>query len=300
MEYRRRRRRRRSRSGGSGSGAGRVVVVLLLAAGVIYLVSASKVGTWLAEKVIAPVFATIETALMGRDSGDDGGDTQTGDGLVLNPDGGKQETASLQLPALDAYLLQMGVYSQQANAQTQAQLIRARGAAGYILQSDDGRYRVMASAYADAASLASVREQLTDEGIETASHQLTMAGAVFDVKGTADQIEVLEGAFSGFDAAIAAMGELAIRFDKDNMAIEDARPELRELRTTLENLLGQLGNIPEAGILTAVKTCYQAGISSLNPLVDGETSVFLEYSSMLKRAHLEMIWAYYQLLGSAV
>lgn len=296
MEYRRRRRRRR-RSAGTGSGAGKVVVVLLLAAGVIYLVSASKVGTWLAQQVIAPVFATIETALMGRDSAQPSGD-QSGGGLVLNTDGvGKQETAQLQLPGLDAYLLQMGVYSQQDNAQTQAQLIQARGAAGYVLNSGDGRYRVMAAAYADAASLSSVREQLKDEGIETASHQLTMAGAVFDVKGTAEQIEVMEQAFLGFDAAISELGALAIRFDKEGMSAQDARGDLQALHTSLNNILGQVGNIPETGILPAVKACYQAGADSLNRLLEGDAA---SYSSLLKRAHLELIWAYYQLLGSAV
>ena len=92
------------------------------------------------------------------------------------------------LPALNCYMLQMGVYSSHENAQKEAERLRALGAAGYIFadsSSGETRYRVMASGYDSEQSAKSVKDRLTSEGVEAAMYTLSSPQASFRV--TADK-----------------------------------------------------------------------------------------------------------------
>lgn len=70
MEYRRKRRassRRKAsgraaarRSSSTSSDAGRAIVSLLMVGAIVYLVSASAAGTWIAENVMAPMISAFQ------------------------------------------------------------------------------------------------------------------------------------------------------------------------------------------------------------------------------------------------
>ena len=79
MEFRRKRRKRRY-AAPEGTGAGKAIVALIVIAAVVYLVSASAAGTWVAQNVVAPVFTWVDSQLKGAPA------AATPDGIVEAPE----------------------------------------------------------------------------------------------------------------------------------------------------------------------------------------------------------------------
>ena len=285
MEYRRRQRRRRR----AANGAGKTIAALVAAAAVIYVVSASAVGTWLAQNVMAPAFAAVETALIGKKDQNQQSGNQ-GDGqLVVNAgtSAGQQQTKQMELPGLTCYLLQMGVYSKRSNAEVQAETIRSRGAGGYILE-DEGRYRVIASGYDTEESLASVREQLEQEGFETAGYTLTTAGAAFQVTAGTEQLEDIEQAFQTLKTVQKSLSELAIAFDRDTMSANEGRIKAEEVLSELRSASARLDAIGESAVLDPMRDCYADCIAALEELCANDTESFVDFSAEIKYTQLQV------------
>ena len=158
MEYRRRKKsgsmrsRPRSRAQSSSS-AGGMIVSLILIAGIVYIIVTSNAGEWVAREVMAPLFSAVSSIgdkANDAPSGLNNGSSTAGGINLSTGESTAAESANAVLPALNCYMLQMGVYSSHENAQKEAERLRALGAAGYIFadsSSGETRYRVMASGY---------------------------------------------------------------------------------------------------------------------------------------------------------
>ena len=154
MEYRRRKKtgsmrsRPRSRAQ-SSSGAGGMIVSLILIAGIVYIIVTSNAGEWVAREVMAPLFSAVSSIgdkANDAPSGLNNGSTTAGGINLSTGESTAAESANAVLPALNCYMLQMGVYSSHENAQKEAERLRALGAAGYIFadsSSGETRYRVI-------------------------------------------------------------------------------------------------------------------------------------------------------------
>ena len=115
-------------------------MAMLMLAGIVYLVSASAAGTWLAEKVMAPAFEAL--ASLGREQEDlTAPETEDLQQVSLST-APSSRSEDISLPALTCYTLQMGVFSSAENAQKQSDTLKSQGAGGYVLQDGD-RYRVL-------------------------------------------------------------------------------------------------------------------------------------------------------------
>lgn len=331
MEYRRRRARRgiavrRRTARGEGSGASRAVLVLILTAAVVYIICASAAGTWLAEEVIAPAFSAIDDVLEWKpqSGAPNGSEPQSnaaqGGALQIDTQGGalqpttsggtvneqpSQETSALSggkltsrlsLPALNSYMLQMGVYSQRANADAQAEQLRARGAGGYVIE-DGGRYRVIASAYADRTSLDSVREQLKTEDIETAIYEVAVGGAAFNVTAEQSKLDAIEQGFSALSELREELYSLALEYDRQKLTPAAGRARAAEIYSKLdaahETLLAQSAS---GDVIDAVSQCYIDTLSSLNGLSGYETESYVDFSSKIKYTQIEATQLYAALM----
>ena len=196
MEYRRRKKsgsmrsRPRSRAQ-SSSGAGGMIVSLILIAGIVYIIVTSNAGEWVAREVMAPLFSAVSSIgdkANDAPSGLNNGSTTAGGINLSTGESTAAENANAVLPALNCYMLQMGVYSSHENAKKESDRLRALGAAGYIFadsSSGETRYRVMASGYDSEQSAKSVKDRLTSEGVEAAMYTLSSPQASFRV--TADK-----------------------------------------------------------------------------------------------------------------
>ena len=195
MEFSRRRRRRPARrsSQPGSSGAGKAVMAMLMLAGIVYLVSASAAGTWLAEKVMAPAFEAL--ASLGREQEDlTAPETEDVQQVSLST-APSSRSEDIALPALTCYTLQMGVFSSAENAQKQSDTLKSQGAGGYVLQDGD-RYRVLAAGYALESEAKEVKDRLVSEGMDCTVYAIEAPGATFRVSGEEGQLAQVESGFS--------------------------------------------------------------------------------------------------------
>ena len=122
-----------------------VAVAILLA--LAYLGAATKAGTFLAEKVVRPVFEQLGVF--------------AGDRAAPEASSSPEGTVSYTAPAMDFYFLQVGVYASQENAETEAKSIQSQGGAGYVYQ-DKEDFRVILSAYTSQDDAETVQQRLAD------------------------------------------------------------------------------------------------------------------------------------------
>lgn len=306
MEYRRRRRRAKAaarRNGSGGGSGGGVLVVLLLIAGIIYAAASSSVGEWVAENVIAPASAlfggkaeaTAPPVSAVDDLTPDG--SAAGSGIDLSDGDAAQVSADVTLPASDCFMLQMGVFSSRANADTLAAELRARGAAGYIIEDTSGAdgtlYRVMAAGYEDEASAKSVKQRLVDEGTDCAVYTKKCAGADFRVTAPEALIPGIEAGFCALADAKASLAAAVIDFDKNGSAVDDGKAQAKLVLDALESDMGVLSSYaPDGGSLSEILDAYAKARTSLTTLIEGEYESTVDFSAAMKYTYLYISDAY--------
>ncbi|MBQ3200892.1 MAG: SPOR domain-containing protein [Clostridia bacterium] len=314
MEYRRKRKpnRRKSISGRSGafrSGAkqssetARTFLSLLMVGGIVYFVSASAAGTWIAENMIAPMISAVSQ------KHGDGEDSQASDTQSLSAavdltanSNANAISAEVSLPALDCYMLQMGVYSSEENAKAQADLLKAQGAGGYIIPdtaSGELRYRVMASGYDNAESAKSVKTRLTEEGVDCTVHTLSAAGAAFRVTADETHLAGIESGFGALKAAESALGDAAIRFDKEALPVEEGMLLASSILSSLDADMASLLSLDASDpALSGLLSAYRDTKAALQTLTEGAYENRIAFSSQLKYTHLYSAHRYAQLISS--
>lgn len=298
MEYRRRKKsgsmrsRPRSRAQ-SSSGAGGMIVSLILIAGIVYIIVTSNAGEWVAREVMAPLFSAVSSI---GDKANDAPSSLNNSGTTaggINLSTGEStaaESANAVLPALNCYMLQMGVYSSHENAQKEAERLRALGAAGYIFadsSSGETRYRVMASGYDSEQSAKSVKDRLTSEGVEAAMYTLSSPQASFRVTADKSAIEDICGAFAAFDEAIDGMGQAVIRFDKESLSVADGKLICADILNTFDAKLTPLESFSGTdGTLGEILGAYSDCRAQLDTVRGGKYQSIVDFSSAMKYTHL--------------
>jgi len=294
MEFRRRKRRRRS-SARSGGGTGKVIVTLVLIALVVYLISASAAGTWIAQNVIAPVFAAFDN--MGKEGSAARTPSATAAPTAASGDGQAQTvTEEVSVPAMECFALQMGVYTNEDNARAEAEVLQKRGAGGYIL-NDNGQYRVLAAAYADQTSLNQVREQLTAEGMESASFTFTAPVSTLRITATQTQLTRIKDGIAALDQIQKDMGAASLAFDKEKQEVSEGLSKAAVLKQQLSDAKSAFLADETDGneVLLDVADCFEAYEDALTDLAAHQTNSFVDFSSRMKYTHLCIADAYAKL-----
>ena len=299
MEYTRRRRKRRHIVRRSSNGGGRVFAALLVAGAVIYLVSASAAGTWIAQNVMAPVFQAVDGVVAGFSS------TPAPQPIVQTPDqqitvppsaGVDTVAAEVEVPAISCFALQMGVYSSQQNAQIQAADLQKRCAGGYVME-DAGRYRVLAAAYEDEQSLKQVREQLLTEGMESASYVLSTQGTHLRVSATQEQIDGIKAGFEALYTLQQGIGRAALVFDQQQQTVEDGRAAAKEMLQQIQAAQTAFAAIDagDSPVLSTLSNCLNTCTGAVEELSGYQTQSTVDFSSKMKYTQLYIADAYAKL-----
>ena len=314
MEYRRKRRtssRRRSsgrtaarRGSTPPSEAGRAIVSLLMVGAIVYLISASAAGTWIAEHIMAPMISAFSNR---HDEAENGAQTVNG---TETPDAGLSASvdlsagtspkntvsAQVSLPALDCFMLQMGVYSSKSNAEAQAEALQAQGAGGYILEDSstgETRYRVMASGYDSAESAKSVKTRLVEDGIDCTVYELSTAAASFRVTASEEHIPQIEAGFSALEKAQSALSAAVIDFDKNSMSIDEGKTLALTILSALESDMGGLLSFDGTdATLSKLLDAYRDAKAALQALSGGAYESIVAFSAQLKHTLLYVTHRY--------
>ena len=295
MEYRRRKRRSKGRAQASrrtaqqAGSAGRAVIALLLAAAIIYIVSASAAGTWIAQNVMAPIFDAFSP------------DATHGTGSTPEPgtSPGPSVSDEITLPAMNCYMLQMGIYSSMENAKSHSESLQGQGAGGYILQDGD-RYRVLAAGYDTEANAKEVRDRLKDEGLDCTVHEVSCTSASLRVTSTQAQLDKVKAGFEALVQMQKRMTETALTFDKQQQTISDGKKIVTEIRTNLENATSILNeqSTTSGDVLSLVKACYDNCLTALKELESLNTESFVTFSARFKYTQIQVTHEYVKLVGS--
>ncbi len=262
-----------------------LVLVCLVFLTIVYGVGVSKLGTWLASSVVAPLIRASESSEI----------AQTPESLDVTPETSGEDVESRQftLPSLHCYAVQIGVFSEEANAQAQAAQLQLLGAAGYIL-SDNGQYRVLAAGYPEKTDMEQVRSRLESDGIDSRSHEILTDGLRMMASGTAGELQSLESALAFCASLPEKLSALSVTFDRDSLSVTagiDALSPIMEESGRHAALQSSFG-AATAEMLSPVWIYLdeaRLGMESLGELTPDDTVVF---SSRLKRLYLEIVLSY--------
>ena len=292
MEYRQKSRSRRGRAAANraSDGTAKAVIALIMVAAIVYLISASAIGSWIAEVILAPLFTFFDRAELPEN-------TPTPADISMSPI--DQATAvqgitdELTFPAFACYALQMGVYGDYNNANTQAEELRARGAGGYVLE-DAGRYRVLAAAYTTQEALAAVRAQLQAESMDSAVYTFSAEQSTLRITATQAQLDAISSAFRALAHLQTDMAAATLAFDQLQQAPAAGREKAAQLIASLNADSAQflaLGEVDHP-VLNATRACLHTCNSRLGELADYQVADSVDFSSKMKYTHISIVQAY--------
>jgi hypothetical protein len=194
------------------------LLVVALLVGAAYIGAAGKLGTWLAEHVIQPVFVTL--GIFSPDKTNAPGTTDA-------------PTVAVSVAGFTVYGLQTGIYSDEGNAQSAAATLTAQGGAGY-LRRDGDRMRVFLSVYAGEDEANAVREQLNPT-LETRLYPIAAAANTVYVRTDA-QAKELRAALADAPAVRTALLAAALNATSDANGpakVQEAKSALSAFKTKL-------------------------------------------------------------------
>ena len=255
MEYRRRRSFKGRKSKKNGGGALRAFILLVIFGASAYLLIAGGAGKRLKESLSSSVFDSCrgKTALTTPPPQITKAPATAVPATGAPSAAPTGETASVKVPGIDVFMLQMGVFQSEADCSAAAESIKARGAAGYVYE-DDGVFRLIISAYSDEASAIGVKERLKEEGLECSVIRLSYSGAELLITASTERLTPIRTAFAMAYETVLQLDETAIDFDASQRSTEYALGVLSEIE---RNARTARAGIEDAALLngTLNKVC---------------------------------------------
>lgn len=281
MAYRSRRRPKRRRS---SQRVGRIVIALLLLGLAVYFVTISAAGNWVAQNVVAPLFRAASPAPEATD----------GPALVLDEPAKTEqagETQQVSMAAFTAYGLQMGAFSNESNAQNEADNLRARGAGGYVLH-EGGHYRVLASAYETQEQIQKVRDQLKAENIDSGIYKIQTNAITLKITTSSAQLRVFKNAVESMATARKTLYEAFEALDSAAATMEQSIQTIRSLHDDLsskKDALDEAAKGSQSLVLDALNQWYGFTLQALSALSENTSESALDFSSQMKYTHIAVI-----------
>ncbi|MBQ9832385.1 MAG: SPOR domain-containing protein [Clostridia bacterium] len=284
---RRRRKRYSSSRSRSGSGAPKALFAVLLTCGIVYLLSASAAGTWIAQNLAAPIFEAFNKKDTVKDD----------DSLAVSLSTAKNAvTTDVTLPGISVYSLQMGIYSSEENASSQATALKAQGAAGYVFK-DSEQFRVLGAGYLTESDAKTVKDRLINEGTDCTLFTITCNDEVFKISTDKDNTEAVESAFSAFKEATASLSNAILTFDSDSQSIADGQYACKTILEDFEKDMELFeSDVPDQ--LKDMVNCRNEYKALLSNLSSASCSSRSEFASSMKYAQLHMADLYISLSAS--
>lgn len=281
--------------------AARAIVVFLVLGVCIYIALATTAGTWIAEKVVAPVLRlfnreespadTPSEALMVENAGEDSSASLSVSPPEPSEDSSQEE---ISVEAFSVYAVQLGAFSSLENAEKQADEMRSRGAGCYIYQ--DEHYRVLSSVYLTMEDAKAVRDKLISENnVEAAVYTIEGSGALLRVTASEELLSQVKSAFSLLEGTCAQLYEVCSSLDTGKISEEQARSQLRAISQDAQTLSDSLQSVAQNDIGEQLTSLLSATASYLNTLADSGSSG-TEFSALAKYEHVRYACSYAKLL----
>lgn len=221
--------RRRRKTPAQGKGAKALAWGLIVTAGIAYVALASGIGRWIADEWIVPSLTQTPQPMQTEPE-------------VQNSRAPAVKTQDITLQSLPYWAIQLGVFSEEESAAAEAAAVRQRGGAGYVLQQE-GKYRVLAGAYTKKADAEQVKQQLSEQGVE--SYVLEQSGGqdvLLRVTGEETALKSVASACEGWSETVEKLLQIAGMLENGNAAWRD---ELEFLQADLQNRKDSISALAE-------------------------------------------------------
>ncbi len=298
MEYRRRRSRRRargayrsaqySRQSGEGGIIG-AVLLLLMTAALVYVLVVTPIGAAIVGKVFKhSAAASPSPSELPAQQGADG---------TAQPQGAPSpapevRTEEFDLPPLELFGLQLGVYDSAANAQGMISSLRSLGAAGYALSTDEG-VRILASCYTTEAAANSVCKRLTEQGYAGVVYPIKCSGAVIRSQADERRLSAIGASVQLAKSLIDRLNDEAIRFDSEERSVEYASAIANEMLEKIRSCRAALSEMEDdTGALGLIEEHFVELTGCFTRFISAVSENRVETSGSLKHLQLEVIDRY--------
>lgn len=293
MEYRRRRSRRRKKEGDTGF-ALKVFLLLIVFGCIAY----ALIGTGLAKRIRDGYALSLYDSCRSKQSlSSPSAPISSVIPATASPTAAPTgETAEVSLPGIEVYMIQMGIYSDEQSARAAAASLKQMGAAGCVFD-DNGSLRLIAAAFSDEASAASVRTRLESEGHECSVFKLSRSGAELDITADPSRLVPIRTAFTLAADVVTQLDELAIDFDASSRSMEYGLDVLSEIRS---NVISARAGVGEAAQKNEVLGLVDEYLNDVLDMTDDAASASFErtaFSSALKALRVRAALRYAELLG---
>ena len=238
-----------------------IILSVALAAGILVL---SPLGDYLSENVFPDLLSCCE-----RVSGDQKivsalkQQENLPSVLPTQPKASEKAHEVITIEETPFYILQMGAFTEKANAVSHAEEIRRLGAGGAVFQ-DGSVYRVFAAAYLDEASLMKVHAQVRGDGFEASPYITDKKGLKITLDGDKEAVDAVRNAVRIMNGIPTDLCRLCLSFDKGEAKEADICNALQAHMTELETGCSDLGRIRSEAIspILSLLKIYRENIST--------------------------------------
>ncbi len=300
MEYRRRRKRRNHRTGiygnyysrntsksEEGSGIFGAVLIIILTAGLIYILIGTSVGTLITQSL-----------LKSCNNADSPSPTVSpySDNLVsLNPETSISE--EITFPSIKMFSLQMGVYSDSSTASGLVSSLKSLGAAGYVLETNNG-YKVFASCYDTEAAAQSVCDRLRNQGYDCMLTPIECDEVVIKIDVGQSSLDKIKTACEYAHTITVNLYKEVINFDSEERSVEYGHAIIDEMITNINTVRNSISDSTDnSGILLALNNYYMRLESYMTSFNSSSIDNRVEVSGMLKHLQFDIIFSYVDFLN---
>ena len=292
---------KRTKTEGSDKGVKVLTIIALFA--LIYFIFAGVTGKWIYNYIASPVFNYF------------GIGTSIQEPVQSNPISGFNGVAATASPSTDTtkaektitisgytdYMIQMGAYSTQENASTDASTLKARGAAGYIVAGD--KYRLIAASYQSKESAESVKTSLSSkDGLDSLVYEYSVPKLEFKITATQQQITTIEAMFNDYIKLKNNLGDLAISVDKSEADVAGAKSKIDVYKKTVSGYVDNLSSLTKGNddnnIITGLNTLYTQLNDDLASITSKSYSSSTGISAELKYTSVKMTDKYATFLNN--
>ncbi len=261
---------------------GSLIIVAVILGITAYFVGAGAAGGWLAENVINPVFNS------GTGKAEEPSPTLTAavspaatvetSNLPETPAGAQTEE-QITAQSITLYTLQVGAFSDEANAKQAAQEVVNRGGAGFVAY-DGSLYRVLVAGYTAETDAKSVKTELESQGISTTVFKLESGALEFKIGAEQQQINAIKACFDVVPTTVSELQQIIYASDKG----EKVDDRVAALKTQADEVTASLKSIvsTESQAMSSLVTYMDSFCEKLGSIHKSSDVSGVAFSSELK------------------
>ena len=233
---------------GKRSNAATIDVVLLSVVLIAVIIVLSPIGTILSDQIgnLSALFGNtgsdpdqkIVSALKNQEATPSVSPSATPSAPVQN---------TITVTETPYYILQMGVFTEQAKADSHALQLRTMGAGG-LVYPDGSVFRVFAAAYVDEESLQKVQSQVRNDGFEATPYITERNSVHITLKGDESVLNNTMQAINLLSVVPDRLSELSLQLDRDMIDGINLKTELKTLNETIDAALEPFQSINSAAV----------------------------------------------------